>query len=60
MSVTLSFTGGANGAWDDRELVNAYDTAMEEFHVGLAHYVSMRRAHSHSFTIQVQVLGWTR
>jgi hypothetical protein len=40
MSVTLSFTGGTSGAWDDRELVNAYDTAMEEFHVGLGQYVS--------------------
>jgi len=34
MSIMLSFGGiSANGAWDDRELVNAYDTAMEEFHV---------------------------
>jgi len=34
MSIMLSFGGSsANGAWDDRELVSAYDTAMEEFHV---------------------------
>jgi hypothetical protein len=34
MSIMLPFGGtSAGGAWDDRELVNAYDTAMEEFHV---------------------------
>jgi hypothetical protein len=33
-SVSLSFGGGgAKNAWDDRELVNAYDAAMDEFHV---------------------------
>ena len=33
--VMLSFSNAAGGAWDDRELVNAYDAAMDEFHVGL-------------------------
>lgn len=34
MSIMLSFGAtAANGAWDDRELVSAYDTAMAEFHV---------------------------
>ena len=32
--IMLSFSNGAGGAWDDRELVNAYDAAMDEFHVG--------------------------
>jgi hypothetical protein len=31
-AVTLDF-GNRSGAWDDRELVNAYDAALLEFHV---------------------------
>lgn len=31
--IMLSFNNTAGGAWDDRELVNAYDAAMDEFHV---------------------------
>jgi hypothetical protein len=46
MSIMLSFGGSsANGAWDDRELVSAYDTAMEEFHVSQSPQVT-RAAHS--------------
>lgn len=33
--IQLSFDNSRGGAWDDRELVNAYDSAMEEFHVSL-------------------------
>lgn len=33
--ITLSFDNSSGGAWDDRELVNAYDAAMDEFHVSL-------------------------
>ena len=32
-TIQLSFDNSRGGAWDDRELVNAYDAAMEEFHV---------------------------
>jgi len=32
-TIQLSFDNSRGGAWDDRELVNAYDIAMEEFHV---------------------------
>jgi hypothetical protein len=43
MSIMLSFGGSsANGAWDDRELVSAYDTAMEEFHVSPSPQVTAR------------------
>jgi hypothetical protein len=32
-SVALTFGGGGSkSAWDDRELINAYDAAMDEFH----------------------------
>lgn len=31
-SISLDF-GKTNKAWDDRELVNAYDAALLEFHV---------------------------
>ena len=31
--ITLSFDSSNGGAWDDRELINAYDAAMDEFHV---------------------------
>ena len=31
-SVSLNFGGGGK-AWDDRELIRAYDAAMEDFHV---------------------------
>ncbi|WVO16835.1 hypothetical protein L204_104521 [Cryptococcus depauperatus] len=31
-TVELSFSTGANGAWDDRELINAANSAMKEFH----------------------------
>ena len=30
--IQLSFDNARGGAWDDRELVHAYDSAMEEFH----------------------------
>ncbi len=32
-AIHLSFGSSKDGAWDDRELINAYDAAMEEFHV---------------------------
>ena len=32
-AIELSFGSGNGGAWDDRELIHAYDAAMEEFHV---------------------------
>lgn len=32
-AVTLDFSNKSGGAWDDRELVNAYDAALLEFHV---------------------------
>ncbi|KAK4687676.1 hypothetical protein P7C73_g2445, partial [Tremellales sp. Uapishka_1] len=32
-TIELSFSTGKGGAWDDRELINAYDAAMDEFHV---------------------------
>ncbi|ORY23348.1 hypothetical protein BCR39DRAFT_590986 [Naematelia encephala] len=31
--IQLSFGNSAGGAWDDRELINAYDTAIDEFHL---------------------------
>jgi hypothetical protein len=31
LSIPISFSGG--GAWDDRELINAFDAAKEEFEV---------------------------
>lgn len=31
--IELSFDNSAGGAWDDRELINSYDAAMDEFHV---------------------------
>ena len=33
INVSISFNNGKGGAWDDRELINAYDAAMDEFHV---------------------------
>ena len=33
-TIELSFSNKNGGAWDDRELINAYDAAMDEFHVG--------------------------
>lgn len=35
-SIELSFGSSNGGAWDDRELVKAYDAAVDEFHVRLA------------------------
>ncbi|KAL1408843.1 hypothetical protein Q8F55_005657 [Vanrija albida] len=32
-SITLDFSNKSGGAWDDRELVNAYDAALLEFHL---------------------------
>jgi hypothetical protein len=32
-SVELSFDTSRGGAWDDKELINAYDAAVDEFHV---------------------------
>ncbi|WVQ92384.1 hypothetical protein IAS59_006193 [Cryptococcus gattii] len=32
-SIELSFSSGPGGAWDDRELVNAANSAMKEFHI---------------------------
>ncbi|WOO82380.1 uncharacterized protein LOC62_04G005870 [Vanrija pseudolonga] len=32
-TVTLDFNNKSGGAWDDRELVNAYDAALLEFHL---------------------------
>ncbi|OXM76123.1 hypothetical protein C364_06227 [Cryptococcus neoformans Bt63] len=32
-SIQLSFSSGPGGAWDDRELINAANSAMKEFHV---------------------------
>ena len=34
-TIELSFGNSKGGAWDDRELIKAYDTALDEFHVGL-------------------------
>ncbi|WVQ77106.1 hypothetical protein IAR50_006789 [Cryptococcus sp. DSM 104548] len=31
-TIELSFSSGPNGAWDDRELINAANSAMKEFH----------------------------
>ena len=31
--VMLSFDNSVGGAWDDRELIQAYDAALDEFHV---------------------------
>ena len=31
--VMLSFDNSVGGAWDDRELIRAYDAALDEFHV---------------------------
>lgn len=36
-SIELSFSSGPGGAWDDRELINAANSAMKEFHVCLCH-----------------------
>ncbi|WVQ82485.1 hypothetical protein IAT38_004614 [Cryptococcus sp. DSM 104549] len=32
-TIQLSFSSGPGGAWDDRELINAANSAMKEFHV---------------------------
>ena len=34
ISIQLSFSTGAGGAWDDRDLIKMYDAALDEFHVG--------------------------
>ena len=32
-TISLSFGNSKGGAWDDRELINAYNASLEEFHV---------------------------
>ena len=34
IAIQLSFSTGASGAWDDRDLIKMYDAALDEFHVG--------------------------
>ncbi len=53
--VQLSFDNSRGGAWDDRELVNAYDSAMEEFHVGSANFSLICKAYE-----RVDTSSWSR
>lgn len=41
-----SFSSGPGGAWDDRELINAANSAMKEFHVCLCHQLVNREIES--------------
>jgi hypothetical protein len=55
----LSFDNSVGGAWDDRELIRAYDAALDEFHVN----IQMFRASVGAYTrciIRDRARGLTR
>jgi len=57
--VMLSFDNSVGGAWDDRELIRAYDAALDEFHVN----IQMFRASVGAYTrciIRDRARGLTR
>ena len=61
-TIQLSFDNSKGGAWDDRELVNAYDTAIEEFHVSFGALCGRTVMTNDQFSciIPVRGLGLTR